>query len=61
MSKEYNKANYAYSGLYQSWKAAVLGGDWNAQRRTAEAHSRMIERVNGPHDPWFYRPRESQT
>jgi len=54
----YEKTRFPYSGLYQSWWAAVLSGNESAQRRAGEAHSRMIEREHGPHDSWFYRTRK---
>ena len=49
---------FRYSSLFYSWRAAALAYDPKAIQRTAEAHARMIERLFGALDPWFYRPRK---
>ena len=49
---------FRYSSLFYSWRSAALAYDPKAIQRTAEAHSRMIERLFGALDPWFYRPRK---
>ena len=49
---------FRYSSLFYSWRAAALAHDPKATQRTAEAHARMIERLFGAMDDWFYRPRK---
>ena len=52
---------FRYSSLFYSWRSAALAYDPKAIQRTAEAHSRMIERLFGPLDPWFNSPRRDAT
>ncbi len=52
---------FRYSSLFHSWRAAALAYDPEAIRKTGAAHARMIERMFGPLDPWFYGPRKATT
>ncbi len=49
---------FHYSSLFHSWRSAALAYDSAAIRRTGQAHARMIERMFGPLDPWFYEIRK---
>ncbi len=52
---------YRYSSLFYSWRSAALAYDPDAIRRAGAAHARMIERMFGSLDPWFYRLRKEST
>ena len=52
---------FRYSSLFHQWRAAALAYNPETTRRASEAHARMIERLFGALDPWFYGPRKETT
>ena len=57
--KKAHQPPFRYSDLYHKWRSAALAYDPRATGNAQAAHSRMIERLFGPLDPWFYKPRET--
>ena len=51
-------APFRYSTLYHNWRSAAMAYDPKAIEIAKAAHTRMIERLFGLLDPWFYKPRE---
>ena len=57
--KKEHQLPFRYSALYHNWRSAALAYDPRATGIAQAAHSRMIERLFGALDPWFYKPREA--